>query len=185
MRTYVYILLFSFPILSSTCFSQVQRPLYVSLSYGTDLTTEKSNRILPYAPSFLGLSIEKRYPKKDFYGLGVNYFHFLSYYQNYQHLSLRGYQHFGFIEDALEPNIDPYFGLWGGVERWKNQIKTTVGIFVGVRFMFSSHFGIHTELGSASSGFGNGLLFTAGLTARSPKLFSLKRKHRATSCPKF
>lgn len=167
------------------CFSQDAKPLYISLNYGTDITTEKSDRILPYSPSFLGLSIEKRYAKKDFYGVGLNYFHFISYYQHYQHLSLRGYQHFGFIADTNEANIDPYFGIWGGVERWKNQLKPSVGIFMGIRFMFTKHFGGHTELGSSSSGFGNGLLFTVGLTSCSPQLFSLKRTKRSTACPKF
>jgi len=167
------------------CFAQEVKPLYLSLNYGTDLTTEKSDRILPYAPSFVGLSLEKRFAKKDFYGIGLNYFYFTDYYSNYQHLSLRGYQHFGLIEDTQEANIDPYFGIWGGVERWKNKFKPTVGVFLGIRFMFRPKMGVHAEIGSSSSGFGNELLFQTGITTCINQAISFKRKYRGTHCPKF
>jgi hypothetical protein len=165
--------------------AQTPKPVYVSFSFGTDQNTEKSNRILTSNPHLLSLSIEKRLVKSQFYGLGLYAHHFTSIYDNYNHFSLRGYQHFGEVSETSGGNFDPYIGALIGGETFESTFKPAVGIFVGLRIMLMQSLGVHAELSSISSGFNNSVLLQFGITTCILRNSLQKIKSRGTKCPKF
>jgi hypothetical protein len=164
--------------------AQSEKPLYLSVGYGSDQNLEKSDRILSDHPTFISLSIEKRLPQSEFYGLGLHSYHFTSVFEKYNHLSFRAYQHFGQISNASESNIDPYIGAFVGGENYQNSFKPSVGFFVGLRAMFTQMAGIHAEFVSVSSGFNSGILLQFGLTTCLMKNKNARFKKRGTYCPK-
>lgn len=164
--------------------AQGEKPLYVSFAYGTDQNLEKADRILPTHPVFLSLTIERRLPKSDFYGLGFHAFRFTKIFENYNHLSIRGYHHFGYASETSSSNLDPYIGAFLGGETYKNMLKPTLGIFVGIRAMITSKVGFHAEIASISSGFNNSVLLEFGVTTCFIKNEFRKFKKRGNKCPK-
>jgi hypothetical protein len=164
--------------------AQGEKPMYISLGYGSDQNLEKSDRILAEHPIFVSLSIEKRLPKSEFYGLGLHAYHFTSVFEKYNHVSFRAYQHFGQVGNASGSNIDPYIGAFVGGEMYQNSIKPAVGFFVGLRVMVIQMAGIHAEFASVSSGFNTGILLHFGVTTCFIKNENARIKKRGTKCPK-
>lgn len=163
---------------------QGEKPIYLSFAYGSDQNLEKSDRILFSHPKFLSLTLERRLPQSDFYGLGIHAFRFTKVFENYNHLSIRGYQHFGYASEASFSNFDPYIGAFLGGETYQSSFKPTVGIFIGIRAMVTKMAGVHLELSSVSSAFNNSLLFEFGLTTCFMKSEFPKTKKWGNKCPK-
>ena len=163
---------------------QGEKPLYLSLAYGSDQDLEKADRILLSHPIFLSLSLERRLPQSDFYGLGIHAYRFTSVFNDYNHLSIRGYQHFGYASDASVGNLDPYIGAFLGAETYQSSFKPGVGIFLGLRAMITSVAGVHVEFSSVSSGFNSSLLFEVGITTCLMKSEFPKLKKWGNKCPK-
>ncbi len=165
--------------------AQDEKPLYLSIGYGSDRDLEKADRILSTYPTFISLTLEKRLPNSEFYGLGIHAYRFTSVFENYNHFSFRGYQHFGDIGDANFGNFDPYVGAFVGGENYEGKIKPAVGVFVGLRLMFTQAAGIHTELLSISSGFNSSVLLQFGFTTCFLKRDSPKLKKWGNKCPRL
>ena len=164
--------------------AQGQKPLYLSVAYGSDRDLEKADRILSTHPLLISLTLEKRLPNSEFYGLGIHTYRFTSVFQNYNHLSIRGYQHFGDISDAKFGNFDPYIGAFVGGDNYEEKIKPAIGIFVGVRLMFTQVAGIHAEFSSVSSGFNSSVLLQFGFTTCFLKSEIPKLKKWGNKCPR-
>lgn len=164
--------------------AQGEKPLYFSVAYGSDQDLEKSDRILLSHPTFLSLTLERRLPQSDFYGLGIHAYHFIRVFENYNHFSFRGYQHFGYASDASAGNFDPYIGAFVGGETYQGKFKTSVGVFVGLRAMITQAAGIHVEFSSVSSGFNSSILFEFGITTCLMKNEFPKLKKWGNRCPK-
>jgi hypothetical protein len=179
-------LLFSFLLLinSLRLIAQGEKPMYLSFSYGADQNLEKADRILTEKPTFLNLTFEKRLPKSDFYGIGLSATRFVSVFDNYNILTFRGYQHFGYAADASGGNIDPYIGAFLGGEVWKGSFKPAVGIFIGLRTMFTQTAGLHIEFISTSSGFNSSTLLQFGITTCFMRSEIPKFKKWGNRCPK-
>ena len=173
-----------FCLIAMTSKSQGEKPLYLSFAYGSDQDLEKSDRILSSHPTFVSLTLERRLPQSDFYGLGIHAYRFTSVFNNYNHLSIRGYQHFGYASEASFSNFDPYIGVFFGGETYQNNFKPTVGIFVGIRTMVTRMAGVHLEFSSVSSGFNSSLLFEFGFTTCLMKNEFPKMKKWGNKCPK-
>jgi hypothetical protein len=173
-----------FYLFSLTAKAQGEKPMYLSIAYGADQNIEKADKILSSKPTLLSLTFEKRLPKSDFYGIGIHAFRFVSVFENYNHISFRGYQHFGFAEDACSGNIDPYIGAFLGGETFQGQFKPSVGIFIGLRTMFSQTMGLHFEFTSVSSSFNSGSILQIGLTTCFIKSEFPKFKKWGNRCPK-
>jgi hypothetical protein len=173
-----------FSLFSLTITAQNEKPMYLSLSYGADQNLEKADRILTSKPTLISLTFEKRLPKSDFYGLGVHAYRFVSLFDNYNHVSIRGYQHFGYAADATGGNFDPYIGAFVGAETWKGSIKPSVGIFIGLRTMLTQTAGVHFEFISTSSGFNSSTILQFGLTTCFMKSEFPKMKKWGSRCPK-
>ncbi len=169
---------------SMTLKAQGEKPLYLSFAYGADQDLEKSDRILTTHPTFLSFTLEKRLPQSDFYGIGVHAYRFISVFNNYNHLSIRGYQHFGDASNANFGNFDPYIGAFVGGETYQGSFKPAVGIFVGLRAMVTHNAGIHFEFSSVSSGFNSSVLLQFGLTTCFMKSEFPKMKKWGNKCPK-
>lgn len=169
---------------SMTLKAQGEKPLYISFAYGSDQNLEKSDRILTTHPTFLSLTLERRLPESDFYGLGIHAYRFISVFNNYNHLSIRGYQHFGYAFDATAGNFDPYIGAFIGGETYQGSFKPSVGIFVGMRAMVTQKAGLHLEFASVSSGFNSSILLQFGLTTCFMKNEFPKMKKWGNKCPK-
>jgi hypothetical protein len=164
--------------------AQDEKPLYLSVGYGSDRDLEKADRILSNHPALVSLTLEKRLPSSEFYGLGVHAYRFTSVFENYNHLSIRGYQHFGDISDAKFGNLDPYVGAFVGGDNYEGKVKPAVGVFVGLRLMFIQVAGIHTEFLSISSGFNSSVLLQFGFTTCFLKSDSPKLKKWGNKCPR-
>lgn len=164
--------------------AQGEKPLYLSFAYGIDQNLDKSDRILINHPTFLSLSMEKRLPQSDFYGLGVHTYRFISGFNNYNQLSIRGYQHFGYASDANTGNFDPYIGAFVGAESYQGSFKPAVGIFVGLRAMVTQEVGLHLEFVSVSSGFNSSILLQFGITTYFIKSEHPILKKWGNKCPK-
>ena len=164
--------------------AQDEKPLYLSLGYGSDRDLEKADRILSNHPALVSLTLEKRLPNSEFYGLGVHAYRFTSVFQNYNHLSIRGYQHFGEISNAKFGNLDPYVGAFLGGDNYEGKIKPAVGVFVGLRLMFTQVAGVHAEFLSISSGFNSSVLLQFGFTMCFLKSNEPKLKKWGNKCPK-
>lgn len=158
--------------------------MYLSLSYGSDKNLEKSDKILSTAPTLLSITLEKRIAKSELYGLGLNAHQFTSVFENYNHLSLRGYQHFGLAEGAKGSNFDPYIGAFMGLDNYQKKLKPAVGFFVGVRLMFTQAAGAHVEFSSMSSGFNSGAFLQFGITSCFMRSDVPKIKKWGSRCPK-
>ena len=171
-------------IFSMTSKGQGEKPMYLSFAYGSDRDLEKSDRILSSHPKFLSLTLERRLPQSEFYGLGIHAYRFTKVFDNYNHFSIRGYQHFGYASEASFSNFDPYIGAFLGGETYKSSFKPAVGIFVGVRAMITKIAGVHLELSSVSSGFNNSVLFEFGFTTCFMKNEFPKLKKWGNKCPK-
>jgi hypothetical protein len=169
---------------SVTIKAQGEKPVYLSFAYGSDQDLEKSDRILTTHPTFLSISFEKRLPQSDFYGVGIHAFRFISVFNNYNHLSIRGYQHFGYVADANAGNFDPYIGAFVGGETFQGSFKPAVGIFVGMRAMVTQKAGVHLEFISVSSGFNSSVLLQFGITSCLMKSEFPKKKKWGNKCPK-
>ncbi len=178
------LLLCLFCIISLNLKAQGEKPLYFSVGYGADQNLEKSDRILFDHPTFISLSIEKRFSNDSPYGLGLHGYRFTKVFEKYNHLSLRGYQHFGQVSDASTSNFDPYIGAYLGGETYQDSFKPSVGFFVGFRAMFTKMAGIHAEFISVSSSFNSGILLQVGLTTCLMKSESPRFKKKGTQCPK-
>jgi hypothetical protein len=165
-------------------FAQDEKPLYLSIGYGSDRDLEKADRILSTHPTLISLTLEKRLPNSEFYGLGVHAYRFTSVFENYNHLSIRGYQHFGDIGDAKFGNFDPYIGAFVGGDNYEGKIKPAIGVFVGLRLMFTQVAGIHAEFLSVSSGFNSSILLQFGFTTCFLKNDSPKLKKWGNKCPR-
>ncbi len=164
--------------------AQGEKPMYLSVGYGSDQDLEKADKILSTHPTLISLIFEERLSQSEFYGLGVHAFRFMSVFQNYNHLSFRGYQHFGDISDTQSGNFDPYMGAFVGGDNYEGKIKPVVGIFVGLRLMFTQVAGIHAELSSVSSGFNSSVLLQFGFTTCFMKSDAPKLKKWGNKCPK-
>lgn len=164
--------------------AQGEKPLYLSFAYGSDQDLEKADRILTSHPTFLSLNLERRLPQSDFYGLGVHAYRFISIFENFNHLSFRGYQHFGYASDASAGNFDPYIGAFLGGETYQGSFKPSVGIFVGLRAMITRVAGAHLEFSSVSSGFNSSVLVELGITICLMKNEFPKLKKWGNRCPK-
>jgi hypothetical protein len=158
--------------------------MYLSVAYGSDRDLEKADRILTDYPSLISLTFEKRLTQSEFYGFGIHASRFTSVFENYNHLSVRGYQHFGDIDDAQFGNFDPYIGAFLGVDNYQGSVKPAVGVFVGVRVMLTQRMGFHTEFSSISSGFNSSVLLEFGFTTCFLKSDTPKLKKRGNRCPK-
>jgi hypothetical protein len=180
-RLLLSLLLCAFSLLSK---AQGEKPIYLSFAYGSDQNLDKSDRILTNHPTFLSLTLEKRMPQSDFYGLGIHAYRFISVFNNYNHLSVRGYQHFGYASDATTGNIDPYIGAFIGGETYQSSFKPAVGIFVGLRAMVTQTAGVHLEFASVSSGFNSSVLLQFGLTTCFMKSEFPRMKKWGNKCPK-
>jgi hypothetical protein len=165
-------------------FAQEEIPMYLSVAYGTDQDLDKSDRILSTNPTLISLTFEKRLTKSEFYGLGVHAYRFINVFENYNHLSIRGYQHFGDANDAKFGNFDPYIGAFVGGDNYQGKVKPAVGIFVGLRLMFSQVAGIHAEFSTVSSGFNSSTLLQFGFTTCFLKSDLPKLKKWGNRCPK-
>ena len=171
-------------LISVTLKGQGEKPIYLSFAYGSDQDLEKADRILTSHPRFLSLTLERRLPQSDFYGLGVHAHRFTSVFDNYNHLSIRGYQHFGYASEASFSNFDPYIGAFLGGETYQNSFKPSVGIFVGIRAMVTKIAGVHLEFSSMSSGFNSSVLFEFGFTTCFTKSEFPRLKKWGNKCPK-
>ena len=171
-------------LFSITLKAQGQKPVYLSFAYGSDQDLEKSDRILTTHPTFLSVTVEKRLPQSDFYGLGIHAYRFISVFNNYNHLSIRGYQHFGDVSDANAGNFDPYIGAFVGGETYQGSFKPAVGIFVGIRTMVMQNAGVHLEFTSVSSGFNSSVLLQFGVTTCFMKSEFPKIKKWGNKCPR-
>jgi hypothetical protein len=180
-RLLLSMLLCTFPLLLK---AQGEKPIYLSLSYGSDQSLEKSDRILSTAPTLLSLTLEKRLPQSEFYGIGLHTYRFISVFENYNHLSIRGYQHFGDISDAHGGNFDPYIGAFVGGDIYQASFKPAVGVFVGMRAMITQTAGLHAEFMSVSSGHNSGMILQFGLTTCFMKSEFPKLKKWGNKCPK-
>lgn len=160
-------------------------PKYLSVATGNDNNTEKADRILATKPSFISIALEKRLPKSELYGIGLYAQHFNTEYENYNHLSFRGYQHFGDVRNAHAGNIDPYIGVMVGLDFWQSTMKPALGIFGGLRLMLTTTLGVHAEIASVSSGFNNSLTTQVGITTCFLKSDKKKPKKYYSKCPKF
>jgi hypothetical protein len=158
--------------------------MYLSISYGSDQDLEKADRILTNHPTLISLTFEKRLTQSEFYGFGIHASRFISIFENYNHLSLRGYQHFGDVSDAKFGNFDPYVGVFLGGDNYEGKIKPSVGFFVGLRLMFRQEAGIHAEFSSVSSGFNSSTMLQFGFTTCFLKSDIPKLKKRGSRCPK-
>lgn len=179
--------LFTFFLLilfSLTTKGQGEKPLYLSFAYGSDQDLEKADRILTAPPTFLSLSLERRLPSTDFYGLGIHLSRFMSIFNNYNQLSIRGYQHFGYASDASFSNFDPYIGAFLGGETYQSGFKPSVGVFGGIRAMVTKVAGVHLEFSSVSSGFNSSVLIEFGITTCLMKREFPKLKKWGNKCPK-
>ena len=165
-------------------FAQAENPLYVSIAYGSDRDLEKADRILSKHPTLMSLTLEKRLPNSEFYGVGIHAYRFTSVFENYNHISFRGYQHFGDISNTRFGNLDPYIGAFVGGDNYEGKIKPAVGIFVGMRLMFTQMAGIHAEFSSVSSGFNSSVLLQFGFTTCFLKSDVPKIKRWGNKCPK-
>lgn len=164
--------------------AQSEKPVYLSLSYGADQNLEKADKILSTTPTLLSVTFEKRLPQSDFYGLGLHAYRFISVFDNYNHLSIRGYQHFGYVGDASGGNFDPYIGAFVGGEIYHGSFNPAVGIFIGLRTMITQTAGFHFEFISTSSGFNSSSLLQFGLTTCFMKSEFPKLKKWGSRCPK-
>lgn len=164
--------------------AQGEKPIYLSFAYGSDQNLDKADRILSSHPTLISLTLERRLPQSDFYGLGIHAYRFTSVFNNYNHVSIRGYQHFGYASDASFSNFDPYIGAFLGGETYQNSFKPSVGIFVGMRAMITRMAGVHLELSSVSSGFNSSVLFEFGITTCLMKSEFPKLKKWGNKCPK-
>ena len=171
-------------LISVTLKGQGEKPLYLSFAYGSDQDLEKADRILTSHPIFLSLTLERRLPQSDFYGLGVHAYRFTSVFNNYNHLSIRGYQHFGDASNANAGNFDPYIGAFVGGETYQGSFKPAVGVFVGMRAMMTQTAGVHLEFASVSSGFNSSLLLQFGVTTSFMKSEFPKIKKWGNKCPR-
>jgi hypothetical protein len=165
-------------------FAQDVKPMYLSVAYGSDRDLEKSNVILTNHPTLISLTFEKRLTRSEFYGWGIHASRFTSVFGNYNHLSFRGYQHFGNVENAQFGNFDPYIGAFLGVDNYQKTVKPAVGVFVGARLMVTQSAGFHAEFSSISSGFNSSVLLEFGFTTCFLKNDSPKFKKRGNRCPK-
>lgn len=165
-------------------FAQGEKPIYISIALGNDMDLEKADKVLSTHPTLISLTLEKRLPNGEFYGLGVHAYRFTSVFENYNHLSIRGYQHFGDISDAKFGNFDPYIGVFLGGDNYEGKIKPAVGFFVGMRLMFTQAAGIHAEFSSVSSGFNSSNLLQFGFTTCLIKSDVPKLKKWGNRCPK-
>jgi hypothetical protein len=164
--------------------AQGEKPVYLSFAYGSDQDLEKSDRILTTHPAFVSFTLEKRLPQSEFYGLGIHAYRFISVFNNYNHLSIRGYQHFGDASNANAGNFDPYIGAFVGGETYQSSFKPAVGIFVGLRTMIIQNAGLHLEFVSVSSGFNSSILLQFGITTCFMKNEFPKLKKWGNRCPK-
>jgi hypothetical protein len=180
-RLILSLLLCTLPLLLK---AQGEKPIYLSLSYGSDQSLEKSDRILSTHPLLLGLTLEKRLPQSDFYGIGLHAFRFISVLENFNHLSIRGYQHFGYAADATTANFDPFIGAFVGGDFYQENFKPAVGIFIGMRAMITQTMGFHTEFMSVSSGHNSGMILQFGITTCFIKSEFPKLKKWGNKCPK-
>ena len=171
-------------LFSITLKAQGKKPVYLSFAYGSDQDLEKSDRILTTHPTFLSITVEKRLPQSDFYGLGIHAYRFISVFNNYNHLSIRGYQHFGDVSNANTGNLDPYIGAFVGGETYQGSLKPAVGIFVGIRTMVMQNAGVHLEFTSVSSGFNSSVLLQFGITTCFMKSEFPKIKKWGNKCPR-
>ena len=163
---------------------QGEKPIYLSFAYGSDQDLEKSDRILSSHPKFLSLTLERRLPQSDFYGVGIHAYRFIKVYENYNHLSIRGYHHFGYASEASGSNIDPYIGAFIGGETYQGSFKPAVGIFVGLRAMITQKACVHLEFASVSSGFNSSVLLQFGITTCFMKSEFPRMKKWGNKCPK-
>ncbi len=180
-RLLLSLLLYAFPMLSQ---AQGEKPIYLSLSYGSDQSLEKSDRILFTHPTLLSLTLEKRLSQSEFYGVGLHAYRFIKVFENYNHLSVRGYQHFGDISNTRTGNFDPYIGAFVGGDIYQGSFKPAVGIFVGLRAMFTQTAGLHAEFMSVSSGHNSGMFLQFGITTCFMKSEFPKLKKWGNKCPK-
>ena len=178
------LIMVSFFVISVPTLAQAENPLYVSIAYGSDRDLEKADRILSTHPTLMSLTLEKRLPKGEFYGVGIHAYRFTSVLENYNHISFRGYQHFGDISNSRFGNLDPYVGAFVGGDNYEGKIKPAVGIFVGMRLMFTQIAGIHAEFSSVSSGFNSSVLLQFGFTTCFLKSDVPKMKHWGNKCPR-
>ena len=165
-------------------FAQGEKPLYVSAAYGSDRDLEKADRILSTHPVLMNFTLEKRLPNSEFYGLGVHAYRFTSVFEDYNHLSVRGYQHFGDISNARFGNFDPYVGVFVGGDNYQGKTKPAIGFFMGIRLMFTRVAGIHAEFSSVSSGFNSSTLLQFGFTTCFLKSDTPKLRKWGNKCPK-
>ena len=165
-------------------FAQGEKPLYVSAAYGSDRDLEKADRILSTHPVLMNFTLEKRLPNSEFYGLGVHAYRFTSVFEDYNHLSVRGYQHFGDISNAKFGNFDPYVGVFVGGDNYQGKTKPAIGFFMGIRLMFTRVAGIHAEFSSVSSGFNSSTLLQFGFTTCFLKSDTPKLRKWGNKCPK-
>jgi hypothetical protein len=180
-RLLLSLLLCTLPLLSK---AQGEKPIYLSFSYGSDQSLEKSDVILSSHPKLLALTLEKRLPSSEFYGVGLHAYRFTSIFENYNHLSVRGYQHFGDIGNTRVGNFDPYIGAFLGGDIYKRSFKPAVGVFVGFRTMFTQTAGFHAEFMSTSSGHNSGMILQFGITTCFMKSEFPKLKKWGNKCPK-
>jgi hypothetical protein len=164
--------------------AQDEKPIYLSFGYGSDKDLEKADRILSTHPTLISLTLEKRLPSNEFYGFGIHTHRFTSVFENYNHLSIRGYQHFGDISDVRFGNFDPYIGAFAGGDNYEGNVKPSVGIFIGLRLMFTQAAGIHAEFLSVSSGFNSSVLLQFGFTTCFLRSDSPKLKKWGNKCPR-
>ena len=164
--------------------AQGEKPIYFSFAYGFDQNLDKFDRTLPSHPMLLSLTLEKRLPQSDFYGLGLHVYRFISVFNDYNQFSIRGYQHFGYASNANTGNFDPYVGAFVGGETYQGSFKPAVGIFVGARFMFIKTAGLHLEFVPVSSGFNSSTLFQFGITTCFIKSKFPRLKKWGSKCPK-
>lgn len=179
----IFLVFMSMPLLT---YAQGLKPIYLSFSSGRDLSREKSFRVLDSHPKSMSISLEKRLPQSEFYGLGIHFSRFVTEFSNYNHFSVRGYQHFGTINNISSGNIDPYLAGFMGIDAFQGNAQLALGALVGMRIMLHPCLGIHAEIGSSSSSHNNSAFVQFGMTScigSGTKLFS--PKHRNTRCPKF